>query len=108
MRQGERGGIEHGCRDKELRQWGGGVAAGVGAGGRVLGLGETGGCSTARYGVTTSKIPSSPDFVRPNASHTQQQESLQSRESYSTATLKFQTFFDWYLCTGSKASDGAK
>lgn len=38
--------------------WGGGFAASVGgAGGRVVlgGLEETGGCSTARYGVTTSK-----------------------------------------------------
>lgn len=35
--RGECSGIERGCRDKELRQWGGGVAAGVGAGGRVLG-----------------------------------------------------------------------
>lgn len=63
--RGECGGIERGCRDKELRQRGregGGFAAGVGAGGRVSGLGETGGCSTARYGVTASKIPSSPDF----------------------------------------------
>lgn len=37
---------------------GGGFAASVGgAGGRVVlgGLEETGGCSTARYGVTTSK-----------------------------------------------------
>lgn len=24
---------------------------------------KTGGCSTAHYGVTTSKIPSSPDFI---------------------------------------------
>lgn len=101
-------GLSTGVEIRSCGNGAGGVAAGVGAGGRVLGLGETGGCSTARYGVTTSKIPSSPDFVRPNASHTQRQESSQSRESYSTATLKFQTFFDWYLCTGSKASDGAK
>lgn len=33
VRQRECGGIERGCRDKELRQWGGGVAAGLGAGG---------------------------------------------------------------------------
>lgn len=34
--------------------WGGAAA---GAGGRVLGLVEMGGCSTARYGVTTGKNP---------------------------------------------------
>lgn len=39
--------------------WGGlgFFAAGLGAGGRELGLEDTGGCSTARYGVTTSKNP---------------------------------------------------
>lgn len=49
-------------------------SCGNGAGGLLLvlalvggcwGLEETGGCSTERYGVTTSKIPSSPDFITP-------------------------------------------
>lgn len=86
----------------EIRSCGNGVggvggAAGVGAGGRVLGLEETGGCSTARYGVTASKIPSSssPDFITPTLPKQfsyATAESSQSRESYSTAIHKFQTF----------------
>ena len=69
VRQGECGGIERGCRDKELRQLGEdgvgrvrGGAAGICIGGRVLELEETGGCSTARYSVTTSKILFPPDL----------------------------------------------
>lgn len=69
---------------------------------------KTGGCSTAHYGVTTSKIPSSPDFITPplpkRLSHATA-ESLQSWESCSTATLKFQTFLFGVV---SKAFHGAK
>lgn len=56
-------GLSTGVEIRSCGNGAGGVAVGVGAGGRVLGLGETGGCSSARYGVTTSKIPSSPDFI---------------------------------------------
>ncbi|CAB1415423.1 unnamed protein product [Pleuronectes platessa] len=64
--RGECGGNERGCGDKELRQWGGWeglllllllVVGGAGAGGGVSGLKQTGGCSSARFGVTVSSIP---------------------------------------------------
>lgn len=57
MRQRECGGIERGCGDKELRQWGGGVGVVIEVGALMLvsvlveGLEDTGGCSTAHYGV---------------------------------------------------------
>lgn len=101
VRQGECGEIERGCRDKELRHWGGGAGAGVGAGGRVLGLEVTAGCSTARYTASprakSHHCQTLEHHSCPNGSHTQQQRAcsrgrVTALQHSFTLVIKFQSF----------------